>query len=74
MDARWRPAKAAMVFAVATTVASGSGCNPLGWGISHVKSLIHHHAHKPIVRDIDERPHAPAVRSPAVIGEEKRTA
>ncbi len=74
MDARWRPTKAAMVFAVATAVASGSGCNPLGWGISQVKSLIHHHAHKPIVRDFDEPPPAPAVRSPATIVEEKRTA
>jgi hypothetical protein len=27
------------------------GCNPLGWGTSQVNSLIHHHAHKPMVRE-----------------------
>jgi hypothetical protein len=32
------------------------GCNPFGWGISNIKSLIHHHAYRPVESDRDRKP------------------
>lgn len=51
MRGRQRQTKFALAFVAASLLAICSGCNPLGWGISHIDSMIHHHAHKPIVRE-----------------------
>ena len=74
MDARRRRVKSAVAFILFSTLTSSLGCNPLGWGISQVKSLIHHHAHKPIVRDLDESPPSQPLRAPAETKAENSTA
>ncbi|HEV7225595.1 MAG TPA: hypothetical protein VGN42_23010, partial [Pirellulales bacterium] len=59
----------------ASLLAICPGCNPMGWGVSQVQSLIHHHAHKPVVRDSDLEPGAgPGVYRPALEGAASRPA
>lgn len=49
MDARQGQPRLVLSLLVACALASCTGCNPLGWGISQVKSLIHHHAQRPVL-------------------------
>ena len=51
MRGRRRPSKAILALVGASLLTICPGCNPLGWGVSQVDSMIHHHAHKPIVRE-----------------------
>jgi hypothetical protein len=44
-----RQSNLALALVAASLLAVCPGCNPLGWGISHIDSMIHHHAQKPIV-------------------------
>ncbi len=74
MDARRRRVKSAVAFVLLSTLTSSLGCNPLGWGISQVKTLIHHHAHKPIARDLDESTPSQPLRAPAGSKAESGTA
>ena len=49
MDAGQRPGRVALSLIAICTLAISTGCNPLGWGVSQVKNLIHHHAQRPVL-------------------------
>lgn len=58
MDARQGQPKLVLSLLAACAL---TGCNPLGWGISQIKPLIHHHANRPVL-PADENGPAPAER------------
>lgn len=65
MDARRRPPKLALRLLGLGLLATSTGCNPLGWGISQVQHLIHHHAQRPVMRDVEKWPGAGPQRAKA---------
>ncbi|HVW38459.1 MAG TPA: hypothetical protein VHB99_14185 [Pirellulales bacterium] len=56
MDARRRRPRIVLSLLGACALASSVGCNPFGWGISNIKSLIHHHAYRPVDSERDRGP------------------
>ena len=61
MDARRGQPKRVLSLLAACSLAICTGCNPLGWGISQIKPLIHHHANRPVLPAGENGP-APAER------------
>jgi hypothetical protein len=65
MRGRRRLPKPVLAVFGASLLAICPGCNPLGWGVHQVQSLIHHHAHKPVVGEGDLQSGAGAYRPDA---------